>query len=69
MLVLQIVIYGFCRSLLHLVAVGVDSKLTQQFRGPWKYGDLFYLSLSRLGGTLKNSHIEVSPSIRVNFKK
>lgn len=33
--------YGFCRFLLHLVAVGVDSKPTQQYREPWKYGDLF----------------------------
>jgi hypothetical protein len=33
--------YGFCRFLLYLVAVGIDSKPTQQYRGPWKYGDLF----------------------------
>jgi hypothetical protein len=32
--------YGFCRFLLHLVVVGVDSKPTQQYRGPSKYGDL-----------------------------
>lgn len=41
--------HGFCRFLLHLVAVGVDLKPTQQYREPWKYGDLFqHLSL-RLG--------------------
>lgn len=58
---------GFCRFLSGLEAVGTDSKHIQQFKGLWRYGDLFSLFYLGLGWIIKSSLIEVGQWDNPNF--